>query len=223
MLVSAFDLLTDSESIPSKRQLMASLLDYMESGEFRPAVRLTLDQLGTLFFDSRVMARLGAQATVDAARPRNDAQAAIDGDPTTCWLTPVEGSGFPHHLTVTLDRETAIDGFVLMGQQQDRKRIGEIKDYSIEVEHKGGGWLEVARGVLAATREPQTLRLASQATARRIRLTAYSSHDGGRIAALAELALLARPGAVERRSESPRKPETPTLDEVENPAAAPPR
>jgi hypothetical protein len=192
LLVSALNLTTNADPSPAKRQLLASLLAYMKSDRFNPTVSIELNQLQALFFDNETMAKLGAEAAASAESKGREARNLVDGDPRTFWTTPRKGkvSGFPHEIIVTLDQVTPLKGLVTMAQQRDRKRIGEIKDYVVETSVDGDEWKEIARGALEPTFAPQRLRFERTVSARQIRLKALSSHDGGSVAALAELAVI---------------------------------
>jgi hypothetical protein len=177
-----------SRDWPARRQLLASLLAYVGSDRFAPEVEVTPAQLAALFFETRVMARLGARVSVDVAATGTPAANLVDGDPDTFWATPRTGpSAFPHEITIVFERPVPLAGLVIMAQQRDRKRLGEIKDYRVEVS-RDGRWLEVARGVLEASFEPQHVAFREATSAPSFRLTALTSHDGGNLAALAEIA-----------------------------------
>ncbi|MBN2369353.1 MAG: discoidin domain-containing protein [Vicinamibacteria bacterium] len=192
LLVSSLDLTTGADSSPSKRQLLASLLSYMKSDRFDPTVAIEPEQLEALFFDNEIMAKLGAQVVASAESEGNEARNLVDGDPVTFWMTSREGEsmGFPYEISVALDHVKPLKGLITMAQQKDRKRVGEIKDYVVETSVDGNIWRENARGTLEPTFAPQSLLFARTISARQIRLKALSSHDGGSIAALAELAVI---------------------------------
>jgi hypothetical protein len=116
----------------------------------------------------------------------------VDGNPATSWATPTLDSaqGFPHRVVLAFDHSVPVSGFIAMARQNDRKRIGEIKDYVLEASGDGATWQTVARGTLEATYRPQRVRLDHAVEVRQLRLTALSSYDGGDVAALAEFAVI---------------------------------
>jgi beta-galactosidase len=193
LLVSAFDLTTDATTTPAKRQLLASLMAYMASERFVPAVSLTPSDVAALFFDNRTMARLGTRVSADSEAAEGGAGNLVDGDPATSWATAPRGPVFPHLVVMTFDRSVPVSGFVAMARQTDRKRIGEIKEYVLEASDDGQMWKAIARGALDATFRPQRVLLDRAVDARQLRLTALSSHDGGSVAALAEFAVITGP------------------------------
>jgi beta-galactosidase len=207
LLVCAFDLVSDAEKIPAKRQLMSSLLSYMGGRKFNPSVSATPGQIASLFFDNKTMSKLGAKATADAESPGNSAANLIDGSPATAWLTPSRGEvkGFPHQVTLTLDRPVIMSGILFMNQQRDRKRIGEIKEYVIEAGADGQGWVEIRRGSLESKFSTQRIFFSKPIRTDSVRFTALSSFDGGSVAAMAEMAVIVDEGKSVRYEKMPEE------------------
>jgi hypothetical protein len=169
--------------------LRRSLLDYIGSRRFEPAVNVPAAQLRGLLFDTRVMHKLGAEASGES-QPANPAANAIDGDPNTFWLAGDARKNLkhPHVLTFTFDAPVTMSGLVLMPRQNHREHEGDIRGYTIEASDDGASWREVARGELVSTFEPQRLSFPAAVTARRLRLTALDGVGPDPTAALAELA-----------------------------------
>src|SRR5215467_13521541 len=65
LLVSAIDVTKPSNSNPVLNQLRYSLLTYMNGDCFQPTVGVDLQELRSLFFDTRIMSKLGAKAYVN--------------------------------------------------------------------------------------------------------------------------------------------------------------
>lgn len=191
LLVSAFDLDGSLDERPVARQLRRSLLDYMTSARFRPAVAVQAALMRGLMFDTRIMQRLGAKAEADA-QAANPAANAVDGDPNTFWLAgdAKKGIKHPHELSVSFPQPVMMSGLVLMSRQNHREHEGDIREYVIQVSDDGHVWREVMRGTLASTFEPQQLRFPQTITARHLKLTAVSGFGPDATAALAELAVL---------------------------------
>jgi hypothetical protein len=191
LLVSAFDLETALDSRPAARQLRRSLLDYAASPRFRPAVAVTPEEMRGLFFDTRVMKKLGATAAGDA-QASNPAANAIDGDPNTFWLAgdARRGPKHPHELTVSFPAPVAFSGLVLMPRQNHREHEGDIRVYAVCVSDDGKEWKVVVRGQLRSTFEPQQVRFLQTVTTRHLKLIALSGFGPDPTAALAELAVV---------------------------------
>jgi beta-galactosidase len=194
LLLCAFDLASEADTRPAKRQLLASLLSYMAGDRFQPKVAVAQSQLQAIFFDTHTMARLGATVTADAETPGGEASLLIDGDPNTNWITPTASSsaGFPHRMTISFEHAIAPRGLIVINGQKDRKRIGDIADYVVEASSDGKSWREAARGRLESTFAVQEIALASTGPLKQLRFTALNSYDGGNVACLAEIAVVTR-------------------------------
>jgi beta-galactosidase len=227
LMVSSFNLDGTADSGPVAGQLRRSLLDYMTSARFRPQVSVTPAQIRSLFFDTRIMHRLGA-VTKAGALDQNPASNAVDGDPNTFWMVgdPKKDLKHPHELTVSFDKPVEMSGLVLMPRQNHREHEGDIRRYMLEVSDDGKQWREVKRGELASTFEPQQVKFDQEITARHLKLTALSGFGADKTAALAELAVVYTgpklPDTGEDQVEYQRsKTATPDIDEGTNTAPRP--
>jgi beta-galactosidase len=191
LLVCSFDLATKLDERIVARQLRRSLLDYVSSEKFQPAVVVSPEQLRALWFDSLVMHKLGATVTTSSGSGRE----AIDGDPNTFWTAGGRGRGadgrsHPHTLTITFSNAVAMNGVTLMNRQNDRDHLGDIRDYTIELSHDGQTWRPVVTDKLPSTWSPQTVSFKQTETAAHLRLTAVSGYGADASTALAEIAVL---------------------------------
>jgi hypothetical protein len=120
-----------------------------------------------------------------------EVEAATDGDPATMWHTPWEGSapGFPHELVIEFDAPRTLTGLTAL-PRQDGNPNGWIKDYGVFVSSVGQNWTEVARDTFARNAELKTVRFAKPASAKFLKLVAWSGHANGPFASLAELGVL---------------------------------
>ena len=82
LLVSAFDVTNPASPNPVTRQLRYSLLKYARSDCFQPQVSVSPEQVRSLFFDTRIMKKLGAVAEVNGG----SSNAAIDATRTLSSL-----------------------------------------------------------------------------------------------------------------------------------------
>ncbi len=202
LMVSTFNLGTGAEARPGAKQLRRSLLDYMASARFQPKVAVTAAEMRGQLFDSRIMRKLGAVAQASGMK----AASAIDGDPNTFWSVgapgrggaPAPASDQPRELTITFPAPVAMNGLILMSRQNDRSHLGDIRGYAIQASDDGQQWREVARGQLASTWNPQTVKFAQTITAKQLKFTALSGFGPDTTVALAELAVMyAGPGGIE--------------------------
>jgi beta-galactosidase len=191
LLVCAFDLESDLKNRPVGRQLRRSLLDYMAGEKFEPMTEITMAEFRGLYFDSRIMRKLGARASSDAG----DASAAIDGDPNTSWITGgtarnQRSTPYPHQLTITFSNGVAMNGIVLMPRQNDRDHLGDVREYKIESSDDGSRWAEIQHGELASTWDLQKVSFAKTVTAKKLKFTALSGFGNDTSSAVAELAVV---------------------------------
>jgi beta-galactosidase len=209
LLVSAFDVASASTTNPVARQLRYALLKYARSDCFQPNVHVSPEQVRSLFFETRVMRRLGAVAEINGA----PAGSTIDGDPNTFVL--VGGQNDPLReqvdLKITFNAPVVMAGVVLMSRQNHREHEGEIRGYLLQVSDDGEDWREVARGELLSTFAPQRIEFSRNVTARYLKLIALSGFGVDKTTSLAELAVI-QPGLkVKNTTEPPEKhkPKTP--------------
>ncbi len=191
LLVSVFDLTNNLADRPVARQLRQSLLNYMASDRFKPAVSVSAEDFQRVLFNTRIMRRLGATATADGG----EANSAIDGDPNTSWIAGGTGRGMsgtkhPHNLTVRFPQPVAMNGLVLMPRQNDRDHLGDTREYTVEISDDGQDWKEVLHGQLASTWEPLRIQFPQTVTTRQLRFTSLSGFGNDASTALAELAVI---------------------------------
>ena len=226
LLVSGADIETGLDTRPAARQLRSSLLAYMDSPRFRPAVSVRAEELRGLLFDTRVMKKLGAEARAESL-PANPAANALDGDPNTFWLAgdAKKSVKHPHALAVGFPTTVAVSGLVLMPRQNHREHEGDVRGYVVEVSDDGTDWREVARGELVSTFEPQRVNFPRTFDVRHLRLTALNGFGTDVTAALAELVVLyAGPKLSEEAEDAPeyKRSRTATTDIDEGTPAARP-
>ena len=191
LVVSGADLESSLDARPAARQLRRSLLEYMTSPRFRPAVAVRAEELRALHFDTRIMSKLKA-VTVAGLKSPNPVSNAFDGDPNTFWLAgdAKKGLKHPHELSVSFVKAVPVSGLVLMPRQNHREHEGDIRGYVVEISDDGERWREVARGELVSTFEPQRVTFPQTFNVRRLRFTALNGFGPDVTAALAELAVV---------------------------------
>jgi beta-galactosidase len=185
LMISTFDLEDRLDARPAARALRKSVLDYMSSSGFRPAAEVAPDALRAVLFDTRVMKKLGAQASgwPDAGR-------TIDGDPNTYALVAAGNAAALPALRIAFPAAVAFDGLVLMPRQNHRDHEGDVREWLVEASDDGEGWREVRRAQLGSTFAPQTVRFDGRVSARYLRLTALSGFGADGVRALADVAVI---------------------------------
>jgi hypothetical protein len=188
LLVSAIDISKTSESNPVLSQLRNSLITYANSTCFQPNVGVDSDDLRTLFFDTRVMSKLGARAEVGGAT----ANAVIDGDPNTFILVGSQRNSVREQadLTITLNAPTTISGVVLMPRQNHREHEGDIRELVLQMSDDGNTWSDILRRELPSTFAPHVLNFSRPVTTKYLRLVSLSGFGTDKTTSLAELAVI---------------------------------
>jgi beta-galactosidase len=214
LIVVSADLETDLNNRIVARQLRRSLLDYIASPAFDPKVAVTPTQIESLFFDTRIMKRLGATAAA-----AGDAANAIDGDPNTFWIAgdPRAAARQDQELTISFPNPVSFSGLVLMPRQNGREHEGDIREYSIRVSDDGSSWREVKRGQLVSTFDPQKIEFGQNVSAKFIRIVSLSGFGSDKLTALADVAVIyIGPKLAEDESDleyKRNKPASPDIDE----------
>ena len=91
IIVCGFDLTADAGD-PVSRQMRQSLIHYMSSDKFKPAVELTPDQIKGLAVAPAGTSKLQGVRSIkaDSVEDGYEVENAIDGDPETMWHTSWE-------------------------------------------------------------------------------------------------------------------------------------
>lgn len=115
----------------------------------------------------------------------------IDHNPSTYWHTTymVTVAKYPHWVDFDAGSMRCITGFSYLPRQDNHN--GWIKKYQIQISRDGKTWSEpVASGQFANSDKEQRIMLSSPVSARYVRFTALSSHDGQDFATAAEFHVL---------------------------------
>ena len=188
LLVSAIDVSKENDSNPVARQLKYSLMNYMAGDCFQPRIQVSLEQMRGLFFDTRIMKKLGATAQVGGEQ----AAQLLDGDPNTFFLAGDRSATTrePLEIVITFPAPVMMSGLVLMPRQNHREHEGDIREYSVQVSDNSSEWREVQRGELRSTFAPQQIPFARPVTTRYLKLVSLSGFGTDKMTALAELAVM---------------------------------
>ena len=186
LLVSSADLENDLDTRIVARQLRRSILNYMASAEFDPRVAVSAGNFRELFFDTRVMKKLGATAAATG-----DAANAIDGDPNTFWLAGSQKESRQNQeITIGFPNAVSFSGLIIMPRQNHREHEGDVRDYRIQTSDDGVNWAELKRGALVSTFEPQTISLDRIVSTKFLKFVSLSGFGADKITALADIAVI---------------------------------
>ncbi len=188
LLVSAIDVSNPVQSSVVALQLRRSLLAYARSDCFLPTVPVTPNSIRSFLFDTQIMRKLGASARTSYG----DASSAIDGDPTTVWRAGNRNAALrePLELTIEFPQPVSIAGLLIMPRQNSREHEGDIREYAVRVSDDGNEWLDVTRGELISTFNPQRISFAKSVTARYLKLISLSGFGPDKTTALGEIAVI---------------------------------
>jgi beta-galactosidase len=188
LAVSAIDITKPTSSNVVLQQLRDSLLTYVSTDCFRPMISVEPEILRGLFFDTRIMKKLQAQANAGGTPANN----VIDGDPNTFLLVGTQRDQIREQaeIVVSFPAAVAMDGLVFMPRQNHREHEGDIREFTIQVSDDGTLWSDIARGELKSTFEPQSIRFTRTYTARHLKLVSLSGFGTDKTTALAELAVI---------------------------------
>ncbi len=192
LVVCAADLERNLGNRPAAAQLRQSLLDYMTTDAFRPAVELTPEQFLSLRFDNQIMQKLGAVASAARDDGAYSANNAIDGNPNTYWST-VQRSGskeHPHELLIRFPQPVEMSGLLFMNRQDNRQHQGDIRQFAVEMSDDGQQWQPVIEGQLESTFDPQRVDFEKKIASVCLKIRALSGFGDDISASLAELAVL---------------------------------
>jgi beta-galactosidase len=115
---------------------------------------------------------------------------AIDGDISSFWYTSLDTYTpvtYPHEIQLDLGKEEPVKGLAYTPRQDSEN--GRIKDFEIHTSGSEMNWQAVFSGSFSSSAETQTITWANK-KARYLKLIAQSAHNGGNIAAIAELKVI---------------------------------
>jgi len=140
LMVTSIDLKTGLDKRPVPRQLLAGILDYMNSDAFAPKHVITRKQLSDLV-PYNALADLRPKLKANSSQTGYGPENMIDGNPETLWHTvwnePV--LDYPHEFTMTFNKKIRISGIRLL-PRQDGNANGMVKDVEIFVSADGKRW-----------------------------------------------------------------------------------
>jgi hypothetical protein len=191
LLVCSIDLESNLDKRPVARQMLKSLLEYVDSPAFRPTNDLDVEILHNLFTKPSVMQSKGARVIrVDSSAPGLEGYNAIDNDPSTIWHTAWEPTPakYPHELVIKLETSTMVNGISYLPRQDMNN--GWISAYECYVSPDGENWgAPAAKGVFEKGTEMKKIRLAEPVRGRFLRFVAKEGFDGKPYAAIAEIGI----------------------------------
>jgi len=186
LLVSSADLENGLETRIAVRQLRQSILNYMASAKFNPQTAVSAENFREIFFDTRIMKKLGA-----TAKAPGDSANAIDGDPNTFWLAGDQKTARQNQeLTVSFPTAVIFSGLTIMPRQNHREHEGDVREYTIQTSDNGVNWRELKRGELVSTFEPQKILFNQSVSTKFLKFVSLSGFGIDKTTAIADLTII---------------------------------
>ncbi len=187
LLICSIDLNNDMIDRPVARQMLRSLLSYMESDRFLPQEEVEVDLIRELFREPPLLGKVKS-VRADSEETGYEAANAIDGNPNTIWHTAWEPQtpDYPHELVIELEQETTISALQYLPRQDMSN--GWISKYEVFASDDGKAWGKaVVAGELPRVRSKQKIEFSKPMRAKFIRFVALVGVDGQKFASIAEL------------------------------------
>ena len=190
LLVSGIDLKNNLNERPVARQMLQSLLKYMDSDSFAPRGSIDAGLVQGLFRKPSLLSN--ARLTMaDSETPGHEARNVIDGNPDTIWHTPWDqgAPAYPHEFRIELPNRGQIKGFTYLPRQDMSN--GWIDKYQVYVSADGQNFGEpAATGNFEQTRNKKKVLFDKSREGRFFRFVALSGFDGQIFASAAEIDLI---------------------------------
>jgi hypothetical protein len=190
LLVSGIDLKNNLNERPVARQMLQSLLRYMDSDDFAPRGSIDARLVQGLFRKPSLLSN--ARLTMaDSKTPGHEARNVIDGNPDTIWHTPWDqgAPAYPHEFRIELPNSGQIKGFTYLPRQDMSN--GWINKYEVYVSADGQNFGEpAAMGNFDQTRNKKKVLFDKSREGRFFRFVALSGFDGQIFASAAEIDLI---------------------------------
>ena len=192
LLVSGIDLKSNLNERPVARQMLRSLLKYMDSDSFAPRGSIDAGLVQGLLRKPSLLS--SARLTMaDSEAPGHEARNVIDNNPDTIWHTPwgENAPAYPHEFRIELPDSREIKGFTYLPQQDMSN--GWIDKYQVYVSADGQNFGEpAATGSFEKNRNKQKVLFDKSREGRFFRFVAISGFDGQIFASAAEIDLITK-------------------------------
>jgi hypothetical protein len=192
LLVSSIDLHNDLQQRPVARQMLQSLLKYMDSDAFAPKGSIDTELLQGLFRKPTLLSN-ARMTMADSEAPGHEARNIIDSNPDTIWHTPwgENAPAYPHEFRIELPESHEIKGFTYLPRQDMSN--GWIDKYQVYVSSDGQNWGEPsATGSFERNRNKKKVLFNKSREGRFLRFVALSGFDRQIFASAAEIDLITK-------------------------------
>jgi len=163
LIVCSADLKNNLEFRPAARQLLYSIMKYMQSENFNPAVNITQEHLKSFLFDTLIMKKLGSRVSItegmkEEENGKNPISNIISGDPNTYWLAGGKyGGKYPFEIEIEINSPAYVKGMYVMPRQNHRDLEGAVRKYEIYSSLNGKEWEKICEGEFLASFDLQRI------------------------------------------------------------------
>jgi hypothetical protein len=190
LLVCSIDLRNNLDQRPVARQMLNSLLSYMDSNAFSPKPSADTEQIQGLFKKPTLLSKARV-VMVDSQAPGHEGHNAIDGNPRTIWHTSWQPTPkpYPHEIRIELPEQIAIEGLKYTPRQDMSN--GWISEYQVYISIDGKNWGKpCAAGIFQKGRSDKNVLFEKPGSGRFVRFVALSGFDGQPFASIAEINII---------------------------------
>jgi hypothetical protein len=190
MLICSIDLRNNLSNRPVARQMLQSLLSYMDSSAFTPKLSANTEHIQELF-KKPILISKARVVMVDGQAPGHEGHYAIDDNPSTFWHTSWEPTpkAYPHEIQIELPEPVSIKGLKYTPRQDMSN--GWISKYQVYVSTDGKDWGKpCAVGTFQKGRSDKNVLFEKVSTGKFVRFVALLGFDGQPFASIAELNII---------------------------------
>lgn len=174
LLFAAIDWEGDFEKRPEAYCLKQSVLKYVVSDAFVPEAEVDAEAIESKFFPMLRMGELTREVTYECDAEVRNGNGIVTADPNDS--ARMRGGDFPIKITISLEKQVEMQGFVYVPEQRDRDHAGFARDYCMEVRGTDGVWEQVAEGTLLNTCRSQRILFNKAVQGDALRLTIKSAY-----------------------------------------------
>lgn len=138
LLLISSDLEKASENSPAARQLLNSLLNYVNSEDFAPKTAIDKECFSNCFADTLSLKRHGVRLDFEGSTeeiPEENVKLLINGDPNKMFV--VKKCEYPFTVTLSWDTPLPLLGINYMPAQLPRDHRGDIREYEVAARING--------------------------------------------------------------------------------------
>lgn len=176
LIVCSADLKNNLENRPAARQLLYSIVKYMESSSFNPNIEVKEKDLKTFMFNTTIMKDLNVKVKLLGSSENEytskfPIENIIDCNPNTYWLAGgKDGGKYPFEIELETEKVVEIKGLYVMPRQNHRDAEGAVKKYEIYFSSDGYQWEKICEGEFKASFDLQEIYFEKNVKIKRLRI-----------------------------------------------------